>query len=282
MTDRPQAAADAVVALNVLIAESGLPRHEAERLLIKVSGLDRAGLISAGGVDPDAATRFLKLARRRRASKPLQYLEGSTQFGPLELIADSRALVPRPETEQLWELASQTAAANQPRFIVDLCTGSGNLALALKHEFPEATVYGTDVSPEALALAAENGAHTGLAVEWRAGDLFSALPPELRERVDLLVSNPPYLAEAELAGLPADVRDHEPRGALTSGPRGDEILERIAAGAADWLAAGGVVVCEISEFQQERAANLFRPYAAKVLPDLAGRPRFVIGRLPAT
>jgi release factor glutamine methyltransferase len=211
----------------------------------------------------------------------LQYLEESTQFGPLDLLSDSRALVPRPETEQLWELAVEWVRADPPQIIVDLCTGSGNLALAMKHHFAAADVYGTDTSRDALELAQENASRTGLVVQWCEGDLFAALPSALSGRVDLLVANPPYLADGEAEDLPVDVRDHEPPGALFAGPRGDEVLERIAAKASRWLRPGGVIACEISEFRAPRAEEMFRQYAARVVVDLTGRPRFVIGRLPA-
>ena len=264
-----------------LVAESELPGHEAERLLSKVTGLDRVRLAMTTIIDGDSANEFRALAQRRRAGEPLQYIEGTAQFGPLELAIDSRALVPRPETEQLWELAVSAVGDRLPLVVVDLCTGSGNLALALKHRFAHATVIGTDISAPALELAAENELRTGLAVEWHRGDLFAALPRSIRGNVDLLVSNPPYVAESEVASLPADVRDHEPRDALVSGDRGDEVLERIAAGASEWLRQGGIVACEINERLATRAEALFKPYGGVVSADMAGRPRFVVGRMTA-
>jgi release factor glutamine methyltransferase len=269
------------VGISNLLDESGLPRHEAERLMTKATQLDRAALAAAGVVDADQAAEFRTLARRRRNGEPLQYLEGTTQFGPLELLSDRRALVPRPETEQLWEHAIAEVRAQPPRLVVDLCTGSGNLALALKHEFASAEVYGTDTSQDALDLAAANAARTGLTVEWLRGDLFAALPGDLRGRIDLLVANPPYLSEDEVSDLPIDVKEHEPRDALVAGPSGDEVLARIAAEAADWLRMGGVVACEISEFRADRAEELFGEFQARVLPDLTGRSRFVVGSRPA-
>jgi release factor glutamine methyltransferase len=264
-----------------LLDESGLPRNEAERLMTKATRLSRAALAAAGVVDAQQAADFRSLALRRRKGEPLQYLEGTTQFGPLELLSDRRALVPRPETEQLWELAVAEVRAHPPRLVVDLCTGSGNLALALKHEFSSAEVYGTDTSQDALDLAAANAARTGLAVEWLHGDLFTALPGGLRGRLDLLVANPPYLSGDEVSDLPIDVREHEPRDALVAGPGGDEVLAGIAAEAADWLRVGGVVACEISEFRADRAEELFGGFRPSVLPDLTGRPRFVVGSRPA-
>ena len=112
--------------------------------------------------------------------------------------------------------------------IVDLCTGSGALALALKARFPEARVHATDISEEALSLAAENAARLGLEIAFHHGDLFDALPYDLRDRIDLLVSNPPYVAEDEWPGLPVEIRDHEPREALVAGESGFELIDRIA------------------------------------------------------
>jgi release factor glutamine methyltransferase len=213
--------------------------------------------------------RFEELVRRRRAGEPLQYLEGTVQFGPLELLADRRALIPRPETELLWEMAVQQVVS--PSLIVDLCTGSGNLALALKHAFPEARVYATDIAEEALSLAEENASRTGLEVDFLKGDLFEPLPPELRGRVDLLVANPPYVSEAEFAELPTEVRDHEPYQALVAGPRGDEVVRRIIEEAPGWLADGGWLLCEISP-------TLSLAGDFEIRPDLTGRPRVLVAR----
>jgi release factor glutamine methyltransferase len=268
----------AQVGIRELLDGSGLPLHEAERLLVTASGRDRLSLLRETRVNVETAARFAELAERRRTFEPLQHLEGGVQFGPLELHSDGRALVPRPETELLWEIVVERASGLGPSSIVDLCTGSGNLALGLKQAFPAAAVYGTDTSTEALALAAENSAVSGLEVEWLHGDLFAALPERLLGEVDLLVANPPYVAEREFADLPVDVRDHEPYEALVSGPVGDEVLARIASEAPQWLRPGALVACEISEFQKTRALELFGSLDGEVLDDLTGRPRFVIGR----
>ncbi len=268
-----------MVAPSTLLAESGLPRHESERLLQAVTGRSRMALLG-GEVSEEEAVEFGRLAAARRSGEPLQYLEGSVQFGPLELAADRRALIPRPETEQLWELAVKALEGTPAPVVVDLCTGSGNLALALQHAFPDAVVYATDISAAALELAGENATRTGLrGVHLLHGDLFSPLPQHLMGRVDLVIANPPYLAAAEFAGLPGDVRDHEPPGALVAGETGDEVLALIAASAGEWLRPGGVVMCEISEFGSERARELFAAYRAEIRNDLAGRARFVIGTL---
>jgi release factor glutamine methyltransferase len=196
------------------------------------------------------------------------------------LRTDRRALVPRPETERLWEEGvAALGEAGPGTVIVDLCTGSGNLALAFQHQFPQARVVATDLSSDALALAEENADALGLGVTFLKGDLFEALPVELYERVDLLVTNPPYVAESEFDRLPVDVRDHDPRQALVAGPRGDEMLVRIADEAYWWMGTGGWLFCEIGETQSERALDLFGSYLdVEVRPDLTGRPRILVGR----
>ncbi len=192
------------------------------------------------------------------------------------MTVDRRGLIPRPETEQLFALAVD--AVVEPQVIVDLGTGSGNLALALKHTFPDAVVYATEISSGAARLARENARNANLDVTVLDGDLFDPIPEHLRGNVDLIVSNPPYLAEAEIAALPADVRDYEPRIALVAGPSGDEVVAVIASEAPGWLAPGGTIVCEISEFRGPAMEELFAPLDGEVCKDLAGKDRFVIGR----
>ena len=263
-----------------LLHEPGVPPHEAERLLAVATGLSLRELHAGGEVPAEDGRRYQELIRRRLDGVPLQHLEGTVQFGPVELRSDRRALVPRPETERLWEEAvAALGEAGPGTAIVDLCTGSGNLALALKHRFPPAQVYATDLSAAALSLAEENAAALNLSVTFLQGDLFEPLPVDLYERVDLLVVNPPYVTEAEFDLLPVDVRDHDPYQALVAGARGDEILERIAADAYWWMGTGGWLFCEIGETQSERALELFGAYLdVEVRTDLAGRPRVLVGR----
>ena len=264
-----------------LLTEAGIPLHEAERLLAVATGRSRRDLHAGGEVLADAEQRYQELIRRRLEGVPLQHLEGTVQFGPIELRTDSRALVPRPETERLWEEAvAALGEAGPGTVIVDLCTGSRNLALALKHRFGPAQVYGTDLSAEALALAAENAADLHLDVTLLQGDLFDPLPGDLYERVDLLVANPPYVSEAEFDRLPTDVREHDPREALVAGSRGDEVLSRIAADAYWWMGTGGWLFCEIGETQGDAVRDLFAFYCPEIRQDLAGRDRFVIGCAP--
>jgi len=270
-----------MTAVRRLLNEPGVPPHEAERLLAVATGRSRRELLAeAAEVGAQEAQCYMDLIRRRLSGVPLQHLEETVQFGPIEVRSDRRALVPRPETERLWEEAvAALGEAGPGTVIVDLCTGSGNLALALQHRFPQARVYGSDLASDALALAEENAAALGLGVTFLRGDLFEPLPGELYERVDLLVANPPYLADSEFDRLPIDVREHDPRQALVAGPRGDEVMSRIAADAYWWMGTGGWLFCEIGETQSDRALELFGPYLdVEVRPDLAGRPRILVGR----
>ncbi|HEX2421296.1 MAG TPA: peptide chain release factor N(5)-glutamine methyltransferase [Acidimicrobiia bacterium] len=210
------------------------------------------------------------LVRLRASGHPLQYLEGTVAFGPLTIAVDERVLIPRPETEYLADhLAGRYSS---PALIVDLGTGSGALALFLKAAWPESRVIATDISDDALVLAAENGASLGLEVEWRHGDLFSALPGEIGGRVDLIVANPPYISEEEWEKLPIDVRQ-EPRTALVAGPKGTEMIERIIAGVGNWLKPAGEAWIEIGETQ---ASFLRRHHGVVIHQDQYGFDRFAM------
>lgn len=243
---------------------SPLPVHEARRLWHVC--LD----------DEDPLPHFRALEARRLSGEPLQYLEGTAAFGPLDLLVDERVLIPRPETEQLWDLARSLVDA--PRVIVDLCTGSGALALAFKHTFPSARVLATDISSDAVAVAVANARRLGLELELLTGDLYDPLPPDIAGSVDLLVANPPYVTEGEWDVLPPDVR-HEPRIALVAGAEGTEVFDRIAADAARWLRPGGWFACEIGETQAAHCRRVASASLAgvRIVDDLAGRPRFCLG-----
>ncbi len=218
-----------------------------------------------------------ELVARRLDGEPLQYIEGSAAFGPLDLMVDERVLIPRPETEGLFEMACKMVRT--PEVIVDLCTGSGALGLALKHQFPSAAVFATDISPEAIEVATYNRFRSGLQVYLAEGDLFDPLPTAILGSVDLIVANPPYVSEVEFSGLPRDVQ-REPRVALVSGPTGLEVLQRIGASAASWLRPGGVVICEIGERQGVSASVSFHDLPAVVRQDLTGRDRYVVAVKP--
>jgi release factor glutamine methyltransferase len=244
------------------------------RLVGHVTGRSRSDVLLGFEVDAATVDRFDALVARRLGGEPLQYIEGSVPFGPVEIAVDERVLVPRPETEYLFEL--MVAATDAAAVIVDLCTGSGNLALALKAAFPAATVHATDLSADALDVARKNARQNELDVHFGHGDLFAALPNHLRGRVDLLVANPPYLAADELVDLPADVL-REPQMALASGPDGDEAVRAIAAELGEWLRPGGHFGIEVSEFHAADVVGLFERFDAEVVKDLTGRDRYVVG-----
>ncbi len=267
-----------VISGRSLAADSGLPAHEADRLLEAATGRDRTSLYRDDTLDNAGAARFGELADRRRSGEPLQYIEGTSQFGSIEVAVDPRVLIPRPETEQLWELVTQLLADRPPRIVVDLGTGSGNLAIALKQSFPDAKVHAVDVSAASLEVARDNVATVGAHVALYHGDLFAPLPSDIRGRVDLVISNPPYIATGEHSALPPEVRDHEPAVALFAGPDGLSVLRRIVARAPDWLAAGGLLACEIGEGQRAALLDMAADLKPEIIKDLAGSDRFLIAQ----
>ena len=211
-----------------------------------------------------------ELVAMRSRGHPLQYLEGTAAFGPLVVAVDDRVLIPRPETEHLADLLAHRHP--QPELVVDLCTGSGAVALFLKSAWPQSRVVATDFSVDALAVARQNAERLGLDVEWYSGDLFRALPARLRGRVELLVANPPYVSEDEWDLLPDDVK-HEPRSALVAGAIGTEIIDRILDGVGDWLAPGGEAWIEIGETQ---ASYLINRHGIRIHQDQYRKDRFAM------
>jgi release factor glutamine methyltransferase len=254
----------------------------------EVSGLDR----SRWGETATAAgrARLAGLAERRLAGEPLQYVLGHWSFRGLDLLVDRRVLIPRPETEVVAEVALAEARRGGPSGVVaDMGTGSGALALALASELPGAEVWATDRSPDALAVARANltavDPSAASRVHFGRGMWYEALPGGLRGRLGVIVSNPPYVTEAEFAGLPAEVRDHEPTAALVAGPTGRESLEVLVGGGLDWLEPGGALVLELAPDQAApmRAMVEAAGYeAVAVHRDLAGRDRVLVARKPTT
>jgi release factor glutamine methyltransferase len=219
------------------------------------------------------------LVARRLAGEPLQYVLGTAAFRRLELAVGPGVFIPRPETELVAERAMELL----PRggVLVDLCTGSGAIALSVADERPDARVFATEVSPAAAAWAERNRSSLGLPVELHAGDLFDPLPGDLRGEVDVVVSNPPYVDEAERSLLPRDVVDHEPHEALFAPGSGTSVVRRIAAAAPEWLRDGGRLVLEIGETQGRAVAELLRENGfaeVSIRTDLNGRDRIAEGR----
>jgi release factor glutamine methyltransferase len=254
----------------IAAAGSDTPRLDAEVLLAHVLGTDRAALVAhpERGLEPPEARRFQDAVRRRARREPVAYIVGRRGFRRLELAVDERVLVPRPETEHVVEAA---LALPDGARVVDVGTGSGAIALALKDERPDLEVVGTDVSADALAVARANGERLGLDVEWREGDLLAGV-----ERADALVSNPPYVEAG--ARVPPEL-GFEPRVALLAGASGLEVYERLAPAAA--AAGARFAAFEVGQGQAGAVVDLLRAAGfaeVAVVPDLAGIERVVVGR----
>jgi release factor glutamine methyltransferase len=230
-------------------------RLDAELLLGHALGLGRVELYT--GFERPLSEAELsdcrELIARRAKREPVAYILGRWGFRGLDLDVDPRVLVPRPETELVVDRCLALLDGVAGPDVLDLGTGSGAIALALASELPEAQVSGCDVSEDALDVARGNGERLGIGVEWIRSDLFSGLDGR---RFRLVVSNPPYVAEAELAGLDPEVRDWEPRGATVAGATGLEVIERIAAEARIALDPGGALVLEIGAGQAGAVAAL--------------------------
>lgn len=254
-------------------------RAEAERLLMHVLGTDRASLYArSDGLDARQARMFGRALCQRCSGTPLQHLTGEQGFRRIAVEVRPGVFVPRPETEVLVERALEALVEVEAPVVVDVGTGSGAIALAIKDERPDARVFAIDGSPEAVELARANAARLGLEVTVLEGDLLSPLPDELRGWVDLVVSNPPYVEPQEFGDLPPEVRA-DPVGALVGGT---QVHERLAAEAPRWLRDGGALAVEIAAPQRERvAAALSASFVdVRVDRDLAGRDRVIVARRP--
>lgn len=257
---------------------------EARWMAEEVAGADWPAGATAQVGDEQSAL-FERMLRRRETGEPLQYILGRWSFRGLELLVDRRVLVPRPETEVLVEVALGMLPATGA-LVVDLGTGSGAIALSVASERPAATVWATDLSAGALDVARANLASLGGGVADRVrlarGSWWSALPASLRGRIDLVVSNPPYVTSEEMAHLDPTVAEWEPRCALEAGPHGLEAVAEILAGVRSWVRPGGAVAIEIAPQQASRASGMAGEAGlggVEVRPDLAGRERVLAGRL---
>jgi release factor glutamine methyltransferase len=257
---------------------------DARSIVEEASGRHGAELTAFLDEPSNALTEahFQLMLDRRKTGEPLQYVLGRWGFRTLDVHVDERVLIPRPETEMVVEHALDVIDALGARLVVDLGTGSGVIAMSIAVERPGLTVWATDASKEALDVARANLAGIGRAatrVRLENGDWFDALPPALAGTVDVVVSNPPYVAASD--PLPAEVSDWEPQAALISGPTGLEAIARILTDAPRWLRPSGAVVLEIGDTQREQALELAgeRFTDVHVRNDLAGRPRALVARM---
>ena len=284
--DGARTAAEVRRALAAKFHDAGLdsPDLDSRILVGHALGLDHAALAAAAArkLDADEESAVAALASRRLTGEPVARILGYREFWSLPLRVDAATLVPRPETETVVEAALAAIDAGGPRArklrTADLGTGSGALVLALLSELPNALGIGTDASTRALAVARDNARRLG---QTRARFVACDMAAALRGPFDAIVSNPPYVASADIATLAPDVRDFDPHLALDGGTDGLDFYRAIAAAAPTLLAPGGVLVVELGVGQAEPVAHLFAAAGlapSPPRPDLSGTPRALVAR----
>ncbi len=263
-------------------------RLDAEVLLAHIIRKDRVWLITHrdDALDDKHQREFDEALRRRTKRDPLQYIIGSQEFWGLEFKVTPDVLIPRPETELIIETALGIVQdRDRQARIIDLCTGSGCIAVSLAKELTSAHVIATDLSERALAVARENARNHGVAdrIRYLEGDLFGPLEElDLRGRVDIVVSNPPYVRAGDLAALQPEVKDHEPLMALIAGPEGTEMAKKIIRTAPEYLKKNGALIMEMGLGQAEALTRIAEATGAYdkpgILKDLAGIERVIVLR----
>jgi release factor glutamine methyltransferase len=235
------------------------PRLDADLLLASALGTTRVQLFvdARRPLSAEELARFRELVKRRRTREPMAYILGSREFYGRTFKVDRRVLVPRPDTEALVEASlERTRGVSMSMRALDLCTGSGCVAITLERERPTSLVFAADASEAALAVARDNALRLGATrVAFRLGDLYGALEPGLR--FDLVTANPPYIATGEIEQLQPDVRDFEPRQALEGGADGLSLLRRVVADGTAHLVPGGVLAVEVGAGQAPAVEALF-------------------------
>jgi release factor glutamine methyltransferase len=235
------------------------PRLDAEVIVAFALGIDRTRVIieSLRPLEAGELALLRELVKRRRSREPVAYLRGHREFYGLSFRVDSRVLIPRPDTEALVDVAlGRTEHVSLSMRQLDLCTGSGCVAIAMARQRPTAKVFASDISPGALAVARENALRLGAYnVAFVESDLFASLPADAR--FDVVTANPPYIATAEIPGLSPDIRDFEPRLALDGGADGLDVVRRIVAEAPRFLEPDGVLASEIGAGEAEGVRALF-------------------------
>jgi len=265
---------------------SSSPRLDAEVLLAEARGCQRIDLYAAFNEEPseDIKAKFRDFVRRRAAGEPVAYLVGKKEFYSLSFQVTPASLIPRGETEHVVIEALdrlKTRPASSPAQIVDVCTGSGCIAVSVAKHVPNCHVVAIDVSPEALEVARANIESHGVAdrVQWLQGDL---LEPVADRSVEFVLSNPPYVSEPEYAALDRSVRDHEPKLALVSGPTGTEILERLIDQSAQKLISGGWLIVELSPMIADAIQQRLNDHGCwthvGMVRDLAGKKRVAVAQ----
>jgi release factor glutamine methyltransferase len=265
------------------LARKGIenPRADAQILLAHVLKCKKVDLIVRYNERPEESerSRFRELIQRRIAGWPVAYLVGSRDFYLLSFEVSPEVLIPRPETETLVLETLEFLKPLKSPTVLDIGTGSGCIAISIAHQKKDAHITAIDISPDALQIGKRNAIRYGLLerISFLQGDLLAPLPAG--STFDLVVSNPPYIAQTEFAGLIPEVRDHEPRVALDGGPDGLSFYRRIAAGVVVCLKTGGRLMVEIGYTQEEAVRRIFldNPYLelGRTLKDALGHPRVI-------
>lgn len=276
---------EAVAQIRHRLAAAGVPtpQVDAELLVRHVTGWSRSTLTmrAADPADPQVLGDLEPLVARRERREPLQLIVGTVGFRYLELEVRPGVFIPRPETEVLaGEAVARVPAGG---IVLEPCTGTGAVACAVATETQAGSVVATDISEAAVALASSNAARLNASVTVLLGDLLAPVPPELRGRVDVLVSNPPYLATGELAGREPEVVGWDPHEALVSGATGSEATDRLIDLARTWLCPGGWLLLELDSSRAAATAARARDAGldeVAVVADLTGVDRVVVARRP--
>ncbi len=281
---------DAICGATEQLAHSGIQtaRLDAEVLLAHIVKKDRAWLIAhdRDALDTAEGKFFEEAIQRRSRREPLQYITGRQEFWGLDFLVTPDVLIPRPETELLVESAARFAReAGRNIAVIDICTGSGCVAVSLARELAGARIFACDVSAQALAVARENARLNGVSdrIRFLEGDLFEPCEElDIRGGIDMITANPPYIPAGDLQTLQPEVRDYEPGTALIGGPAGTEIQKRILALAHGFLKNHGVLIMEMGMGQaaelRKTADNAGSYESIEILKDLAGIDRVIVAR----
>ncbi len=282
--------AEAVNNAATLLSTAGITnaRLDAEVLLSHIIMKDRVWLITHRDdvLDDKHQREFADVIQRRTRREPLQHIIGNQEFWGLEFKVSPDVLIPRPETEFIIEAALAIVQdRNAPVRIIDLCTGSGCIAVSLAKELTAARVIATDASEKALAVARENTRRHGVSehIRFLLGDLFEPMEElDIRGQIDIIVSNPPYVQAGDLSTLQPEVRDYEPDMALIAGPEGTEMAQRIIQLAPEYLKKNGALIMEMGLGQADALTRMVEATGAygdrELLKDLAGIERVIVAK----
>ncbi|MGH8012934.1 MAG: peptide chain release factor N(5)-glutamine methyltransferase [Candidatus Binataceae bacterium] len=265
-----------------ILARSGIdnPRFEAGLMLAEAAGVSRAQLLARiPAIDTAVSSRFARMVARRASREPFAYIVGRKEFHSIELEVGPDVLIPRCETETLVDLALEFIAGHEHPWVLDIGTGSGAIALAIAASNTRARLVALDISTAALTITRRNSLRLGLSrrVELVKADCWIAHSGHVLGKFDLIVSNPPYVCDREIATLQPEIARYEPRIALSGGPDGLDFYRRIVAGLSDHLAAEGAAMVEVGDDQADRLAAIFTAdrFEITLHRDLAGTARVV-------